>query len=291
MTRSMTGYGRGESPAFEGARWVVEIHTVNRKLLDIAVQLPREWLKFDLDLRKGISQAVKRGQITVKAFFRSENSGIQFSKAYCQALAKAKEGWEETSLSLGLDPKTIDLSFLVGHTHDSDLSLDEEAIKSSLKAAFTQALSELLSMRENEGELIGRDLKERFDGLERFVAKAGSLMEGAPDKYREKLIERIKEVVQDTEVDERILKEVALYAERVDVSEEVTRLNAHIHQARELLEKKGQPIGRTLDFLMQEILRELNTLGSKTPLLEVIRGVIEAKTELEKIREQVQNIE
>ena len=98
-------------------------------------------------------------------------------------------------------------------------------------------------------------------------------------------------MVQDTEVDERILKEVALYAERVDVSEEVTRLNAHIHQARELLEKKGQPIGRTLDFLMQEILRELNTLGSKTPLLEVIRGVIEAKTELEKIREQVQNIE
>jgi uncharacterized protein (TIGR00255 family) len=287
----MTGYGRGESPAFEGSHWVVEIHTVNRKLSDIAVQLPREWLKFDLDLRTGVSQVVKRGQVTVKAFFRSEGSGVQFSKAYAEALGQAKKGWEKTSLTLGLDPKQVDLTFLVSHTQSSDLTLDEEAIRSSLQSALKMALHDLVSMREKEGELIGRDLLERFDGLERLVERAGALMEGAPDKYREKLMERINEVMNANELDERILKEVALYAEKVDVSEELTRLKAHISQARELLAKTGQPTGRTLDFLMQEILREFNTLGSKTPLLEVTQGVIEAKSELEKIREQVQNIE
>ncbi len=287
----MTGYGRGESPAFDGARWVVEIHAVNRKLLDIAIQLPREWLKFDLDLRKWSGHAIKRGQVTVKAFFRFDGTGVQFSKAYSEALAKSKKGWDETALALGLETKGVDLKFLVEHTQSTDLSLNEVAIKSSLESAFNQALSGFVAMREKEGAMLSEDLHRRLELLETIVKKVSELMENAPEKYRKKLIERINEVVEIAEPDERILKEIALFAERVDISEEVTRLSSHIKQAQELLQKKEEPVGRTLDFLMQEMLRELNTVGSKTPLLEVTQSMVQAKTELEKIREQVQNIE
>ncbi|MES2121668.1 MAG: YicC/YloC family endoribonuclease [Chlamydiota bacterium] len=295
MIKSMTAYGRSSKTSKAG-RFVVEIHSVNRKMLDISIYLPKELLRFDIDVRKWISASVERGQLSVRVTALSEGvAGAEFPR-YLTQLKGLKEGWEQLSRSLGYDPeKAIDLPFLVAQMQEGALTDAKEVTeetKSALKELVDEAIQELLAMKENEGKALAVDIQNRLKTIEEKVTTIEELRDEPLIYYRKKLHERLKEVFPThAEMEERVAREIALLAEKMDVTEELVRLRTHIEHFRHHLFSHEKAIGRTLDFLTQEMHREINTLGSKSQNSDISQAVIAVKGEIEKIREQVQNIE
>ncbi len=286
----MTAYGRASRRAPTG-RWVVEIHSVNRKMLDLHVNLPKEFLLFDRDVRKWVGGALQRGQVTVRIFMQEEGP---VPSHYASLLKEQKKNWERIASDLGYDPaQAVNLAFLVAQLQGLSLQevvQEEEALRSSLKETLEEALEEVLRMKEREGSALGEDILKRLKFLEGCIPQ---LLEHAPlaaERYREKLRERLREFAGG-ECDERILREVVLFAEKLDITEELTRLRSHVEQFYHLLESDEKSVGRTLDFLTQEMHREINTLAAKSSDSEVSFLGVKMKSELEKIREQIQNIE
>jgi len=295
MIKSMTAYSRASASSPLG-RLVVEIHSVNRKMLDLSLYLPRELLRYDIEVRKWLSQWLERGQITLRLTVQSEGfSGKLFSN-YSLQLKALKDNWDKLAKELGYDPgKAIDLSFLVSQLQivaAPDTKEDEEAVRAALKSIVDDALQELLKMKEMEGKTLALDVQKRLKIIEENIAAIELKKEQPLVHYRKKLGDRMKEIGHlQGEAEERILREVALLAEKLDVTEELVRLRTHIEQFRRHLASQERAIGRTLDFLTQEMHREINTLGSKSADSEISSYVIKVKSELDKIREQVQNIE
>ena len=291
----MTAYSRASASSPLG-RLVVEIHSVNRKMLDLSLYLPRELLRYDIEVRKWLSQWLERGQITLRLTVQSEGfSGKLFSN-YSLQLKALKDNWDKLAKELGYDPgKAIDLSFLVSQLQivaAPDTKEDEEAVRAALKSIVDDALQELLKMKEMEGKTLALDVQKRLKIIEENIAAIELKKEQPLVHYRKKLGDRMKEIGHlQGEAEERILREVALLAEKLDVTEELVRLRTHIEQFRRHLASQERAIGRTLDFLTQEMHREINTLGSKSADSEISSYVIKVKSELDKIREQVQNIE
>lgn len=295
MIKSMTAYGRAKSSS-PVARWVVELHSVNRKMLDINVNLPREFLRFDLEVRRWLSDKIQRGQITVRISLEQED----FAKSLSSSLATLKPlkaGWEKVARALGYDPKKeIDLSFLCARmppVSSMDFGEKEEAVKKALQSTLNSALKELQEMKEREGQHLVKDVKMRLSLIEDGAQKIAKVAPKATENFRKKLLERVQEVAkrQDKEIEERILKEVAIFAEKCDITEELTRLSSHIEQFRHYLASDDKTVGRTLDFLTQELNREINTIASKAQEGKIAHLTVMMKSELEKIREQLQNIE
>jgi uncharacterized protein (TIGR00255 family) len=289
MIRSMTAYSRASKDSSFG-RWVVEIHSVNRKFLDINLSLPKELLFLDIEIRKWVAEVLQRGQITVRVFLQQEGGGA----ASLSTLKKLKESWEKTAKDLGFDAKEITLSFLLEQmpSFSSDATKDQEILRSSLKEVILQALKELLQMKEKEAVPLVQDMLKRVSIIEECKEKVVKDSAGVVDHYRKKLQDRLSEVLGPTvEGEERILREVVLFAEKIDLTEEITRLNSHIEQFRSVLSSKEKSVGRTLDFLVQEMNREINTLSAKCVGVELSLLMVTMKSELEKIREQLQNIE
>lgn len=287
MTRSMTAYSRAISSEIDGLKWTVEIHSVNRKTLDVNLYLPRDLLFLDIELRKIIQQSLQRGQVTVKVNFEKEKQ----SGAELPLLKKLKSGWEKTAKELGFPKDAITLPFLLSQIDQVSLDVYGTKIQTELKKTVGNALDGLIKMKEVEGKALAADLLKRIKLLKDNVSAMEKLSAKAPELYREKLLERLKVILKESLDDERVLREVALFAEKADVTEEVTRLKSHLVQFGDLLKSKGESIGRTLDFLIQEILREINTISSKSADLAQTQLAVSSKAELEKIREQVQNIE
>lgn len=296
MIKSMTAYGRAKSSSRE-ARWVVELHSVNRKMLDINVNLPREFLRFDLEVRKWLSEKIQRGQITVRISLEQEDLIEESLRGSLETLKPLKSAWEKIAKGLGYDPKKeIDLQFLCSRMPSAssvNLGKNEEAVKKALQATINKALKELLEMKEREGQNLAKDVKMRISLIETAAQKIAKFAPKATENFRKKLFERIQEVAKklDKETEDRILKEVALFAERCDITEELTRLASHIEQFRHYLATDDKTVGRTLDFLTQELNREINTIASKSQEGEIAHLTVTMKSELEKIREQLQNIE
>lgn len=295
MIKSMTAYSRASTSSPLG-RLVIEIHSVNRKMLDMSLYLPKEFLRFNMDLRKLLAGSLERGQVTLRLTLQSEGSGSTVFSGYLSQLKTLKEGWEKIAADLDYDPgKTIDLRFLVSQLQMQagvESIDDEEAVKAVLKAAVEKALEDLMRMKETEGEALVLDILKRLSGIEETLSAVESKKELPLAHYQKKLLERLKEIGQvQQEMEERIAREVALLAEKMDVTEELVRLSAHIGQFRSHLRSSEKSVGRTLDFLTQEMHREINTLGSKSANSEISQYVIKMKSELDKIREQVQNIE
>lgn len=290
MIKSMTAYGRGTAPTVVG-KWIVEIHSVNRKTLDVNLLLPKEFLRFDLDVRGWIGEVLHRGQITVRISLNIEEG----SSAELSSLQALKKEWEGIAQALGYSRETVTLSFLAQRIPLSGLvSLDEkeEELKKSLKEAVLAALKELLVMREREGKNLCQDIALHLQEMEKNVEKVRVSAPKAQEHFRQKLLERLNELVTaPKENEERVLREVVLYAEKSDVTEELTRLGSHIAQFRHYLKGGEKSVGRTLDFLTQEMHREINTTASKSLEAEMIQCAVAMKSSCEKIREQVQNIE
>ncbi len=295
MIKSMTAYSRASMGSLLG-RIVIEIHSVNRKMLDMSLYLPKELLRFDIEIRKCLSHFLERGQITLRLMLQSEGINSKLFSNYSLQLKALKEGWENLARELGYDPqKMVDLQFLVSQLQmnsSSESKEEEEALKASLKEGIDLALQELMQMKETEGGILALDIEKRLKIIEESVTAVELKKEIPLIHYRNKLMDRLKEIGHlHGEAEERIASEVVIFAQKMDVTEELVRLRTHIEHFRQYLSSHGKAVGRTLDFLTQEMHREVNTLGSKSADSEIALYVVKIKSELDKIREQVQNIE
>ena len=288
----MTGYGRGESSR-GGAKFTVEISTVNRKQAELSLYLPRELDALESRVRDEINSKVARGRIAARVqFSASSTSGTQVKIDHTLAKQYARE-YRALAAELKLE-KHMGLDTILrapGVLQTTEDSLDVESLWVSLRAAVRMSLRELLAMRAKEGVNLKKDLQKRINTLQKSVKAVAKQAPKTAKRHRDALLDRISQSGLDLKLDdERVLKEVALYADRIDITEELTRLESHFGQFADYAKSKS-PVGRTLDFLSQEMNREVNTIGSKANDPVVSRLVVAMKSELEKFREQVQNVE
>lgn len=295
MIRSMTAYGRFSQQTPFG-RLVVEIHSVNRKMLDLSIYLPKDFLRFEVEIRKWLMTQLERGQVTVRMTLQHDGVGERIYEDTLKQLQTIKAGWDQIASELGLDPKKeIDLKFLVDQMQafsPIEQENDDTAVREALKDAVCGALKELMRMKELEGKVLADDMQGRLSLIQNTLKAIEAKKEGPLLRYQQKIRERLQEVGPLTsEVEDRVHREIALLAEKADVTEEIVRANSHIQQFHMHLKTAEKAIGRTLDFLVQEMNREANTLAAKSMEAEISLAVVNIKSELEKIREQVQNIE
>ncbi|MBT7026723.1 MAG: YicC family protein [Verrucomicrobia bacterium] len=292
--KSMTGYGRGECTA-KGASITVELNSVNRKQAEVSLSVPSELESIEPDLRDLILASVSRGRVSGRVVLQYTGSSRASAVAVNETQAKAyRRELSKLAKSLKI-PDNLSMEGLLrlpGVLENTQPTLDAKAFRAPIKSALGQALEGLLSMREKEGGILGRDLAKRLAKLRRIVKRVAKLAPDVLKHHRERLIERLKKTnveVPDMD-DDRLLREIVYYTDRTDITEELTRLGSHFVQLEECL-SDVVPVGRKLDFLAQEMFREINTIGSKANDANISSEVVTLKTELEKIREQVQNVE
>lgn len=292
MVRSMTGFGRGEGLG-EPGRIVVEMKAVNHRFSEVVFRMPRQFNGLEDAARKRVLAAVTRGRIEVFVSWEAAANakGVKVDKelalAYYNAL-KELSGEIGSNSELGLDT----LARLPDVLSVQEGAVTDEALWPVFETALTGAISALVSMREREGVALAADIAERLDKIEAFRQAAAKRAPQVVSEYQARLSRRLEELLpQGAAVDpQRLAQEVALFADRCDITEEVQRLASHLAQFRQAL-AGDEAVGRKLDFLVQEIGREINTIGSKANDAALTSGVVTAKSELEKVREQVQNIE
>ena len=288
---SMTGYGRGQI-ARARIKVVVEIQSVNKRQSEVTLNLPDRLSELEPEIRAMIAQHVHRGRLTVRVSLEHAKTGFPsvvnrgLARAYLRSLRSLRE---ELELPGEITIETIlQAPGVIDTPRDTTLAPTTRAVT---LAALKVALQKLLSMRAKEGANLLKDLMQRTKLVHQTLATIRKLQPRAARRYQSQLHERIKKLGLDVSVDDdRLIKEIALFAERSDFSEEVTRLDSHLDQFVQT-SKKQEPIGRTLEFLSQEIARELNTLSAKANDAEISQLVVRCKAELEKIREQIQNVE
>ena len=289
---SMTGFGAATAPLGNTAVRV-EIGGVNRKQAEIAVALPRAWAELETSLRETVAATVSRGRVNVSISLARAAGAPAPLTVNKDKLSAFKKCMNELIDSLDVDTvPTLEALVrlgIIGEQTESDIPAENAA--PAVNAALQQALHAFLALRAQEGENMKRDLLARIQTLRGYREKLAERAAGVPARYRENLMKRLEECGLPLPLDdERLVKEIALFADRCDVTEEMTRLSSHLDQFEKICER-DEPVGRTLDFLCQEIFRELNTTGSKANDAALAQLVVDAKTELEKVREQVQNIE
>ena len=288
----MTGFGAGRGEA-GGEAISVELRSVNGKFCEVKPRLPRELASLETEVIKTIKGRVSRG--VVDAFVRREAGGARSSEPHADlALAAAyAKAYRELKDSLGLagEPTVQDLAAMEGVISLGEPAPDTDSAASALQQALTAGIDALDQMRRREGEALAKDLSARLDSIEKGAREVARLAPLQVDAVRERLSARIAELTRGVPLDPaRLAQEVALFADRTDVSEELTRLGSHLAQARGLISSQA-PAGRKLEFLVQELNREINTIGSKSQHAGIASTVVELKAELERIREQVQNVE
>ena len=291
MIKSMTGFGKNNL-AINDRNYQVEIRSVNHRYLDINIKMPRQLTYLEEIIKKAISTKVKRGKIDVSISFENNSTegrnvkiNTEIAKMYIEQLRKLAE--EENILS---DIQVTEITKLPD-VLNINIDQDDDAIKQELLESINIATDNLIEMKQTEGNKIAEDLIRRINYIEEKILKISELSTGLIEEYVVKLEERIKEILKTDIIDKsRIAQEVVIYADKTSIEEEITRLKSHIIQFRNLL-KEEEPVGKKIDFLIQEMNRETNTIGSKANNLDIVNGVIDIKTELENIREQIQNIE
>jgi uncharacterized protein (TIGR00255 family) len=290
--RSMTGYGRGEGD-HGGTKISVELNSVNRKQSDIVINLPRDLTELEPRIRQTINEKISRGRMNVLVTLQESANGTR-QLALDTGLARS---YHEAMLTLQKElsaPGEITIGTILqapGVMRSPEHSIEAAAAWPVLEQALAAALAELIKMREREGKHLAKDLIHRLKVLRKEIKEVRALYPEVVKKYRSALLERIEKAGLNLPIeDERLLKEIAFFADRSDISEELTRLESHLAQFAHHL-RKNEPVGRTLEFITQEIFRELNTLGAKSNDAAISQRVVACKSELEKIREQIQNLE
>lgn len=290
----MTAYGRASFHSDLGD-FVVEIQSVNRKYLEINMNLPKELSCFEIDLKKSLLPHISRGQVTVKIMVAYENISPIIVHPNLPLAKQIKHAWEVIVKQLKMENVEFDLSLLA---NVEDILLFEENLQEEdryihvLKETLHQALEKFNRMKLQEGSVLQTEILERTQQIRKWMKSIENKAPHATTKYREKLKGRLEEILpQQTDLDERILKEVALFAEKIDIAEEITRFFCHLSHFEELVQAEASNIGKTLEFVLQELNREVNTVGSKASDITISRAVIDIKSELERIREQIQNVE
>ncbi len=291
MIRSMTGFGAGRAER-GGEEIDVEVRSVNHKFCEVKVRLPREWQALEADVVRLVKVRLARGGIEVNARRSVARGGLapRVDEALAAEYVRAFSALRE-KLSLPGEISLGEILAAEGVVTLEERSADLPAARAALEAALGQALDSLVGMREREGEALARDLAGRLAALEEMVGRIEALAPQTVEHYRQRLAERVAELSRGYEPDAaRLATEVAILADRLDVSEEITRLRSHAAQMRALVAGR-EPAGRKMDFLVQEMNREVNTIGSKAQSGEIAATVVSLKAEIERMREQVQNVE
>jgi uncharacterized protein (TIGR00255 family) len=292
MIYSMTGYGKGEVK-MDGLVMNVEIKTVNHRYADINVKMPRSFMALENEVRKQVGRVLKRGKVDLFVNYEV-NEQAQAAPVLNSELARSyRDVFSAMREELGLKSE-IPVALIAGQkdvVQVQDVDLDEQLVQSSLQKAVELALEQLVAMRKAEGEETRKDMAERLETAEAFLAEIETRAPEVPREWQAKLTERLARLQQGHEADpQRVAQEIAVFADRCDISEELARFKSHLIQFRELFDD-AEPVGRRMDFLVQELNREVNTMGSKANDAELTRLVVNLKAEFEKVREQVQNIE
>ena len=292
MVKSMTGYGRGEA-VLRGRPITVELRSVNNRYLDCTVKMPRIYVFAEDAIKSQVQAHISRGKVDVFVTIGPSESGdisISVNKpvadGYYKALCELRDSYNlRDDISVSLLSRFQDV-FLVEKTQE-----DLEAMSADICSVLELALKDFDAMREREGEKLRQDVESRAKAISALTNKVEERAPGIVADYRARLSAKMAEVLQNTQLDEsRILTEAAIFADKVAVDEELVRLRSHLSQLEHML-NQGGILGRKLDFLIQEFNREANTIGSKCSDLETAGYVVDIKAEIEKIREQIQNIE
>ena len=293
MIRSMTGYGK-QSLNVDGREYQIEIKSVNHRYLDINIKIPKTLSYLEETVKKEISEKIKRGKVDVFITYENnskEGKNITINKELAKLyIEQLKELAEEEKISSNIEVMEI-AKFPDILTIKADE--EDEKIKQEIIQVTTEATNKIVEMKAIEGEKIAQDLLQRISKIENKIMEISSKSTVLIEEYVVKLEKRIQEILKTEEIDKsRIAQEVVIYADKCSIQEEITRLKSHIYQFRNLItNNQNETIGKKLDFIIQEMNRETNTIGSKANNLEITNGVIDIKTEIEDIREQIQNIE
>ena len=292
--KSMTGYGRGEC-ARDGFKVTVELSSVNRKQGEISVVLPRDLEVLEAQIRDVINRSISRGRLTARVSLHAADGRAAEHVRINEPLARAYvRELNRLAKDLKLSgPVTLDMLARIPGVLETDEEMaDAEDFWPAVEKALQAALAMLLKMREREGSHLAKDLAARIATMRKTTAQVQKRAPEVQARYREQLVQRVKSAgLESPSVDDdRLLKEIVYFADRSDISEELTRLQSHFQQFNDCL-SSTEPVGRTLDFLAQEMNREVNTVGSKANDSLISRAVVTLKTELEKFREQAQNVE
>ena len=288
----MTGYGRGETD-HNGAKFSVELNSVNRKQSDIVVNLPRDLAELEPRIRQTINENISRGRTNVLVSYHDRANGARKLALDTKLAQSYHEAMRALQKELNAPGEiTIDTILQApGVMRPSEEMLKAEDVWPAVEKALRAALAELIKMREREGKHLAKDLIHRLKTMRKELKAIRAIHPDVVKKYRAALLERLQKSGLPIQTDdERLVKEISFFADRSDVSEELTRLESHLAQFAHHL-RKNEPVGRTLEFITQEIFRELNTLGAKANDAGISQRVVACKAELEKIREQIQNLE
>ena len=291
MIRSMTGFGAGRA-AQADEEVDVEARSVNHKFCEVKVRVPRELAALEVEIARTVKERLARGGVDVTVR-RAPGRGTLAAKVDVALAAEYARAFRELRDRLGLpgDVALQDVLSADGVVSLGERPADVDAARTATSAAVAQALEALLAMRAREGEALARDLAARLATVEALVAKVEVLAPQSIEHYRARLHERITEVARGFSPDPaRLAQEVAIFADRMDVAEEITRLRSHVAQTRALV-AADEPAGRKMEFLVQEMHREANTIGSKSQSADIANVVVGLKAEIERMREQVQNVE
>jgi uncharacterized protein (TIGR00255 family) len=292
MIRSMTGFGRG-SKEEEGKSFIIEIKSVNHRYLDLNIKLPRNITSLEERIRKSLSAKINRGKVdiyitqnTIASNDVAASFNYSLADSYIGCLKEIRDRYDiRDDISVSLIARFPDV--IAVNQKEEDM----ETIWNTLNSALTDAIGMMVGMREREGLKLKEDISDRCDYIIELLGKISDRAPAISAEYKEKLEKRVRELLGDVKLDEnRIAMEVAIFADKSNIDEEIVRLSSHIVQMRETLEL-AEPVGRKLDFIIQEMNRETNTIGSKANDLELTNTVLNIKNEIEKIREQVQNVE
>ena len=292
MIKSMTGYGRAQK-ILNGRDILVEIRSVNHRYYEYSSRVPRAFNYVDEKLKALLKQGISRGKVEVNVTINNiegRDTEIALNKGAAEGYVNALRS---VSAELGLEDdltlsKLIKLPdiFNIQKTPDN-----EEQVWDDVAAVAGEALDKFVSMRETEGEKLRNDVLEKSELILKMVGQVEALSPKTVENYRGKLYQKLSELLESKDIDQqRILTEAAIFAEKIAVDEETVRLRSHVSQLRDMLDS-ADPIGRKLDFIVQEMNREVNTIGSKAQDLNITKIVVDMKAEIEKIREQIQNIE
>ncbi len=292
MIRSMTGYGKSNL-SIEQREYQIEIKSVNHRYLDINIKIPKTLSYLEEIIKKQISEKIKRGKIDVYVTYENnsqEGKDIKINKELAKIyINQLKELAQEEKIS-----SNIEVTEIAKFPDILTIKTDEEneKIKDEIVQVTKEATDKIIEMKNIEGKKIEQDLLARIEKIKNKTEEISKKSTGLIEEYVVKLEKRIKEILKTEEIDKaRLAQEVVIYADKCSIEEEITRLESHIYQFKNLITGNNETVGKKLDFIIQEMNRETNTIGSKANSLEITNGVIEIKTELEDIREQIQNIE
>ena len=288
----MTGYGKGEARQ-DNITVTVEIKTVNHRFADISVKLPRTFLSLENGVRKQVAAVVGRGKIDVYVNYELASEAQTVPKLNNELAVAYHKLFVDLAGKLNLQDR-ISIDHIINQrdvVRVEESEIDEATLEACLRTATADALESLLAMRTAEGEETRKDIEDRLNVTETILAQIEQRAPQVPVEWQDRLSERLERLQQNVEWDpQRVAQEIAVFTDRCDISEEITRFKSHLVQFRGMLDD-SEPVGRRMDFLVQELNREVNTMGSKSNDAELTTAVVTLKSELEKIREQVQNIE